>query len=178
MPRCDATRITPGHRRASAPATQDNLPPRPPKPRNLSAPHAAERRESRIRFEMRRTAAGDDVGLRILGIDLKARGEAAAGLRLDRDVAKAALGVARDEELHPVRAQRAHAVEEDEAEVFLIGARVLRAAGADEAAAKLLLRGRQRLTSIAEGIQDPSWRERFLSAVPAHRELMRTAQGL
>ena len=62
-------------------------------------------------------------------------------------------------------------LEEDEAEVYVIHARVLSASGRDDEAAVVRQRGRERIQQLADLITDEQLRARFLSDVPAHREL-------
>jgi len=62
-------------------------------------------------------------------------------------------------------------VEEDEAELFLVHARALEAAGHPDEARATRERGRARLEQIAQSIGDPDLRGRFLTAVEAHRAL-------
>jgi tetratricopeptide (TPR) repeat protein len=65
-------------------------------------------------------------------------------------------------------------IEEDEAEVYLVHARVLLANGLPEDARRVHARGRERLWEIASKIGDLSWRARFLRDVPLHRALVET----
>ncbi len=63
-------------------------------------------------------------------------------------------------------------IEEDEAEVFLVRARVLEASGRAEDARAVRTRGAERLRAVASRIADPELRGRFLSDVPANGELI------
>jgi tetratricopeptide (TPR) repeat protein len=63
-------------------------------------------------------------------------------------------------------------IEEGEAELFVIHARALEAAGRHREARSVIARGRARIAQIADRISDPEWRRRFLEDVPAHRLLM------
>ena len=63
-------------------------------------------------------------------------------------------------------------LEEDEAEVFLARADSLVAAGRDDEAQRVRRAGAERLNTIAEAIEEPAWRERFLSGPEAHRALL------
>jgi tetratricopeptide (TPR) repeat protein len=63
-------------------------------------------------------------------------------------------------------------IEEDEAEVFLVHARALRAAGDEAGARRVIDRGRARLEQLSLQIADPIWRERFLNDVAAHRDVV------
>ena len=64
------------------------------------------------------------------------------------------------------------AVEEDEAEIFLVHVEVLRALGRTREAEQWRDRGRERLWEIAGRISDLDWRARFLRDVPTHRRLV------
>ena len=63
------------------------------------------------------------------------------------------------------------AVEEDEAEVFLVRARALEAAGRCVEGEDVRARGRARIRELAEHMADETLRVRFLEDVPANREL-------
>jgi imidazoleglycerol phosphate synthase glutamine amidotransferase subunit HisH len=63
-------------------------------------------------------------------------------------------------------------VEEDEAEVYLVHAYALEAAGQSERAHAVREQGKARLSEVASRIADATWRTRFLHDVQAHRELM------
>ncbi len=63
------------------------------------------------------------------------------------------------------------AIEEDEADVFLARAVVLRAVGRSNEADVVVTRGRAAILRIANGISDPVLRQRFLRDVPAHAAL-------
>ncbi len=63
-------------------------------------------------------------------------------------------------------------LEEDEAEVFLVHAEALSAAGREEDAMAVRQRGRNRLAEIARSITDAEWRRRFLEDVEGNRRLM------
>jgi len=63
------------------------------------------------------------------------------------------------------------AVEEDEAEVFLVRARALEAAGRSVEGEDVRARGRARIRELAERMADEALRVRFLEDVPANREL-------
>jgi tetratricopeptide (TPR) repeat protein len=67
-------------------------------------------------------------------------------------------------------------IEEDEAEVFLVHAQALAAAGRRAEAREVQARGRERLWTIAGRIGDLEWRARFLRDVPAHRALVETEE--
>jgi len=62
-------------------------------------------------------------------------------------------------------------LEEDEGELFAVQVRVLEAIGRAEEAARARARAAAWLEATARRIADPTWRERFLCGVPAHREL-------
>ncbi|MCC6993519.1 MAG: protein kinase [Deltaproteobacteria bacterium] len=62
-------------------------------------------------------------------------------------------------------------LEEDEAEVYVVHARVLAANGLEDDAASTRQHGRERVSHLAGLITDPDLRTRFLADVPAHREL-------
>jgi tetratricopeptide (TPR) repeat protein len=68
-------------------------------------------------------------------------------------------------------------VEEDEAEIFLTHAAVLEACGRAGEATAVRERGAERLRISAARIGDPEWRRRFLTDVPANRELLASAGG-
>jgi hypothetical protein len=78
--------------------------------------------------------------------------------------------LARSERALAIRDER-QGTEEDEAEVFVARAQALEAAGRADEAASVRERGRRRLREVADGISDPSWRERFVTGLPAHRML-------
>ncbi|MFO0757864.1 MAG: hypothetical protein U0359_15315 [Byssovorax sp.] len=63
-------------------------------------------------------------------------------------------------------------IEEDEAEVYATRARILASADQRAAATDVRERGARRVREIAERISNTAWRERFLHAVAAHRELL------
>jgi tetratricopeptide (TPR) repeat protein len=63
-------------------------------------------------------------------------------------------------------------VEEDEADVFLVRARVLEALGRHAESHEMRQKGRARVRELAEKIADLELRARFLSDVPAHRDLI------
>jgi tetratricopeptide (TPR) repeat protein len=65
-------------------------------------------------------------------------------------------------------------IEEDEAEIFLAHAHALDANGRPNEAKEARTRGKSRLQYIAARIGDPAVRQRFLTSVEAHRELMRS----
>jgi serine/threonine protein kinase/predicted ATPase len=63
-------------------------------------------------------------------------------------------------------------IEEDEAEVALVHAEALDAAGRTDAAREVRAIARAGVLAAARRIADPAWRERFLHDVPAHRALL------
>ncbi|MCU0675188.1 MAG: protein kinase [Myxococcota bacterium] len=63
-------------------------------------------------------------------------------------------------------------IEEDEAEVALVHAEALDAAGRPDAAREVRAIARAGILAAARRIADPAWRERFLHDVPAHRALL------
>ncbi len=67
---------------------------------------------------------------------------------------------------------RAGGLEEDDAEVFLVRADSLEACGQAKEAEVVRAQGRARVQELAARIEDPEWRQRFLSDVPAHRALL------
>jgi tetratricopeptide (TPR) repeat protein len=69
--------------------------------------------------------------------------------------------------------QRVGGVEEDEAEVYLTRAAILRADGRGPEADGILDRGRERLAKVSGAIQDRALRQQLLEHVAAHRALMR-----
>lgn len=68
------------------------------------------------------------------------------------------------------------ALEEGEADVFLLGVDALRALGRDAEARELALRGAARLREQAACVEDVDARARFLDQVPEHRALLRAAE--
>ncbi|MCB9602612.1 MAG: protein kinase [Sandaracinus sp.] len=87
-----------------------------------------------------------------------------------------------DAEVALARAERAVAIlaelgtlEEDEAEVSIAHAEALEALGRSEEAREVRTLARAGLVAAARRIADPSWRERWLRDVPAHRALMEGA---
>jgi len=67
------------------------------------------------------------------------------------------------------------ALEEAEAEVFLIHARALRESGHDDVATEVAKRGQARLDELADKIRDPELRRRFLEDVQENRALAQFA---
>ncbi|MEM9193097.1 MAG: protein kinase [Myxococcota bacterium] len=67
---------------------------------------------------------------------------------------------------------RLGSIEEDEAELFLIAAEALAAAGRTDEAEDTRARGRLRIEEVAQRISDPEWRRRFIEDVAANRALM------
>ncbi|MCB9591178.1 MAG: protein kinase [Sandaracinaceae bacterium] len=65
-------------------------------------------------------------------------------------------------------------VEEGEAELFLVLGRALEATGEGDGARAVLARGRAHLQQVGAHIADEALRERFLTQVVAHRELLAT----
>jgi predicted ATPase len=125
----------------------------------LSDPSAA-RREAEEAAAMAESASAKGVAANALSI------AAEASLRI---------GDASTAHLHSARAMslrdELEGIEEDEAEIFDVHARVLDALGRSDEAGRIRSSGRTRIASVAEGIADPGWRERFLRDVAAHRAL-------
>jgi len=67
-------------------------------------------------------------------------------------------------------------IEEDEIEVYLTYARALFAADRDDDAKKILIEGRERLMTLADGMMDEALRVAILEDVAAHRELLALAR--
>jgi tetratricopeptide (TPR) repeat protein len=108
--------------------------------------------------EQRRLAA-----LTALALAVAARAALAAG--------DAATALACSERSLAVRDELG-ALEEDEAEVFLVHAEALEANARFVEGAAVRERGRARVVELASGISDPHLRACFLRDVPAHRELV------
>jgi hypothetical protein len=68
-------------------------------------------------------------------------------------------------------------LEEDEALVYLALADGLQAADKEDEACQVLEEGRACLEDTPSGVRDPVLRERFLSEVPAHKELRTRTQA-
>ncbi|HJL18145.1 MAG TPA: protein kinase [Sandaracinaceae bacterium LLY-WYZ-13_1] len=101
-------------------------------------------------------------GLRALALALAARAHLASGAVEAADAASAEALRLRDD---------LGALEEDEAEVFLVRARVLEATERYVEGQDVRDRGRARLRELAAQIADGELRARFLEDVPAHRDL-------
>lgn len=98
---------------------------------------------------------------------------AAARTRLEADDPASALELSqRAMEL----CEKLGGIEEDEAEVYLVHARVLLANGRLDDARRVHARGRERLWDVASKIGDLGWRARFLRDVPVHRALVETEE--